>query len=129
MREIEKILDHVLTWLSNPYIQQDRIKGDGVDCGSVICEIYDKIELIDHLAPRPYLPDWNMHEMGERYLEHIRSVCFEMEGPTELVDIVLYKFGKCVSHGIIVVEWPTIIHSYIYLGVILQDDTKGRLAG
>jgi len=25
-------------------------------------------------------------------------------------------------------EWPTIIHSYIHLGVILQDGTKGSLA-
>ncbi|MDO6646736.1 hypothetical protein Q4572_23345, partial [Acinetobacter guillouiae] len=68
-----------------------------------------------------------MHQMGERYLEHIKSVCFEVDEP-QPGDIVLYKIGKCVSHGAIVIEWPTIIHSYINLGVIIQDGTKGSLA-
>ncbi|WP_151765199.1 NlpC/P60 family protein [Acinetobacter soli] len=117
-----------MTWLGTPYHHQGRVKGVGVDCGTLICEVYEKVGLMDHLDPRPYPPDWHMHQMGERYLEHIKSVCDEVEGSPQPGDIVLYKIGKCVSHGAIVVEWPTIIHSYIHLGVILQDGTKGSLA-
>ena len=68
-----------------------------------------------------------MHQMGQRYLEHIQKFCVQVTDP-QPGDIVLYHFGKCISHGAIVVEWPTIIHSYIYQGVILQDGTKGSLA-
>ncbi len=126
-KNIEAVQE-ALTWLGTPYHHQGRVKGVGVDCGTLICEVYEKVGLMDHLDPRPYPPDWHMHQMGERYLKHIRSVCFEVDGPPEPGDIVLYKIGKCVSHGAIVVEWPTIIHSYIHLGVILQDGTKGSLA-
>ena len=64
----------------------------------------------------------------EEVIKSVKSVCDEVEGSPQPGDIVLYKIGKCVSHGAIVVEWPTIIHSYIHLGVILQDGTKGSLA-
>ena len=95
--------------------------------GKRFCEVYEKVGLMDHLDPRPYPPDWHMHQLGQRYLEHVLSVCYEVDEP-QPGDIVLYHFGKCISHGAIVVEWPTIIHSYIHQGVILQDGTKGSLA-
>ncbi|MEQ1205780.1 NlpC/P60 family protein, partial [Acinetobacter baumannii] len=110
MKKNELAVQEALTWLGTPYHHQGRVKGVGVDCGTLICEVYEKVGLMDHLDPRPYPPDWHMHQMGERYLEHIRCVCFEVDGPPEPGDIVLYKIGKCVSHGAIVVEWPTIIH-------------------
>ncbi len=34
-------------------------------------------------------------------------------GFVEPGDIVLWKFGRCFSHGAIIVEWPTIIHAYV----------------
>lgn len=126
MKNIEAAKE-AITWLGTPYHHQGRVKGVGVDCGTLICEVYEKVGLMDHLDPRPYPPDWHMHQLGQRYLEHVLSVCYEVDEP-QPGDIVLYHFGKCVSHGAIVVEWPTIIHSYIHQGVILQDGTKGSLA-
>lgn len=128
MSKNKQAVKEALTWLGTPYHHQGRVKGVGVDCGTLICEVYEKVGLMDYLDPRPYPPDWHMHQMGERYLDHIQNVCFEIEGPPEPGDIVLYKIGKCVSHGAIVVEWPQIIHSYLHQGVILQDGTKGSLA-
>lgn len=116
-----------LTWLGTPYHHQGRVKGVGVDCGTLICEVYEKVGLMPHLDPRPYPQDWHLHQLGERYLEHVKSVCFEVEDP-QPGDIVLYKIGLCVSHAGIVVDWPMIIHSYLKSGVILQDGTKGSLA-
>lgn len=116
-----------LTWLGTPYHHQGRIKGVGVDCGTLICEVYEKVGLMNHLDPRPYPQDWHLHQMGERYLEHVKSVCFEVEDP-QPGDIVLYKVGLCASHAGIVIEWPMIIHSFLKSGVILQDGTKGSMA-
>ena len=118
-----------LTWLNTPYHHQGRMKGVGVDCGTLICEVFEKVGLMDHLDPRPYPMDWHLHQMGQRYLEHVKSVCNEVtDGDPQPGDIVLYHFGHCISHGAIVVEWPTIIHSYLGTGVILQDGRKGSLA-
>ncbi|MDO6646734.1 hypothetical protein Q4572_23335, partial [Acinetobacter guillouiae] len=74
-------VDEAITWIGTPYHHQGRIKGVGVDCGTLICEVYEKVGLMDYLDPRPYPPDWHMHQMGERYLEHIKSVCFEVDEP------------------------------------------------
>lgn len=121
------IVTEALTWLGTPYHHQGRVKGVGVDCATLLCEVYEAVRLIDHYDPGPYPPDWHMHQMWQRYLEHIQKFCDQVDDP-QPGDIVLYHFGKCISHAAIVVEWPTIIHSYIHQGVILQDGTKGSLA-
>lgn len=126
MKNLEAVTE-ALTWLGTPYHHQGRVKGVGVDCGTLICEVYEKVGLMPHLDPRPYPQDWHLHQLGERYLEHVKRVCFEVENP-QPGDIVLYKIGLCVSHAGIVVDWPMIIHSYLKSGVILQDGTKGSLA-
>lgn len=125
MKNIDAV-NEALTWLGTPYHHQGRVKGAGVDCGTLICEVFERVGLMDHLDPRPYPPDWHLHQMGERYLQHVLSVCEPIDNP-EPGDIVLYKFGKCVSHGAIVIDWPIVIHSYIGKGVIKQDGTAGSL--
>lgn len=50
-------VNEALTWLGTPCHHQGRIKGVGVDCGTLICEVYEKVGLMDHLDPRPYPPD------------------------------------------------------------------------
>lgn len=124
---MSKAVEEALTWVGTPYHHQGRVKGAGVDCGTLICEVYEAVGLMDHLDPRPYPQDWHLHQMGQRYLELILQVCLPVEVP-EPGDIVLYHFGKCISHGAIVVEWPTIVHSYLGLGVVVQDGTKGSLS-
>ena len=44
-------------------------------------------------------------------------------------DVILYQWGRCMSHGAIVVEWPLLIHAYIRQGVVLADGVKEPLAG
>ena len=126
MKNLEAV-DEAMTWLGTPYHHQGRVKGVGVDCATLLCEVYEAVGLIEHYDPGPYPPDWHMHQMGQRYLEHIQKFCVQVTDP-QPGDIVLYHFGKCISHAAIVIEWPTIIHSYIHQGVILQDGTKGSLA-
>jgi cell wall-associated NlpC family hydrolase len=82
-----------MTWLGTPYHHQGRVKGVGVDCGTLICEVYEKVGLMDHLDPRPYPPDWHMHQLGQRYLEHVLSVCYEVDEP-QPGDIVLITLAS-----------------------------------
>ncbi len=97
MKNLEAVTE-AMTWLGTPYHHQGRVKGVGVDCGTLICEVYEKVNLMGHLDPRPYPPDWHMHQMGQRYLEHIKKFCVQVVDP-QPGDIVLYHFGKCISHS------------------------------
>ena len=36
-------------------------------------------------------------------------------------DVALFRFGRCFSHGGIVVDWPTVIHAWHVGGVMLTD--------
>jgi cell wall-associated NlpC family hydrolase len=42
-------------------------------------------------------------------------------------DIVLYRFGRCISHGAIVLAWPQIIHAYIRLGVVMDEGERNTV--
>ena len=57
-----------------------------------------------------------------------------MERDTPLPgDVIVYRYGRCVSHGALVVAWPQIIHAYLGLGVVLADgddrDMQKRQSG
>lgn len=83
MYKAKNVISEAMTWLGTPYHHQGRVKGVGVDCGTLICEVYEKVGLMDHLDPRPYPLDWHMHQLGQRYLEHIKNVCFEVGAPLQ----------------------------------------------
>jgi cell wall-associated NlpC family hydrolase len=116
------------SWLLTPYHHQGRIKGSGVDCAMLLAEVYENTGHIPHVDPRPYPPDWHLNRSEERYIgwvdKYAREVKIPMPG-----DIALFKFGRCVSHGAIIVQWPIIIHSYLHEGVLLADGEHGILAG
>lgn len=121
------VVKEALTWLSTPYHHQGRVKGVGVDCGMLLCEVYHACGLVPYIDPRPYPADWHLHQMEQKYLAWVKQYCDEVQEP-QPGDIVLYHFGKCVSHAGIVIAWPQIIHAYIKQGVILSDGSKGSLA-
>ena len=41
-------------------------------------------------------------------------------------DIALWRFGRCFSHGAIVIGWPIVIHAYAGKGCILEDASRAR---
>lgn len=42
MSKASNTVAEALTWLGTPYHQQGRVKGVGVDCGTLLCEVYEK---------------------------------------------------------------------------------------
>lgn len=116
------------TWLGTPYHHQGRVKGAGVDCAMILIDVYHSCGLIPDFDPRPYPPDWHMHRDEERYLGWVKKYARPVDSPKP-GDIALFQFGRCVSHGAIVIEWPQIIHSYIGEGVLIADGTQGMMAG
>lgn len=115
----QAVIEEAKTWLGTPYHHQGRIKGVGVDCATILCEVYEKVGLIPYVDPTPYPPDWHLHRESERYMGWMEQYGYATETP-QPGDIVLWKFGRCFSHGGILVDAKTIIHSYLHIGVTLE---------
>lgn len=124
-----RILEVARSWLGTPFHHGARVKGAGVDCAQFLAAVYEEAGIVEQVAlPATYPPDWFLHQHDSRYvdglLEHTRRVDTPEPG-----DLAAFQFGRSLSHGAIVVAWPTIIHAYVDGGVLLDDAMRNaRLA-
>jgi cell wall-associated NlpC family hydrolase len=124
------------SWLLTPFHHHAAIKGVGVDCAQLLIAVYAATGVVDRPDVAEYSPDWFLHEDGEaleRFSDWIRRLCVAVIEPRP-GDIALFRYGRAVSHGAIVVDRSTVIHSFRELGVILGSlepthDLFPRLAG
>lgn len=123
--EERKILvKEAMEWIGTPYVPAGRVKGKngGVDCLTVVMDIFHAAGFAPLLPIPGYRADWFMHDDTEFYLDGkdgtpgILTFCDEVSGPPERIplpgDIVLWKFGRVYSHATIVLDWPVIIHAW-----------------
>jgi len=123
------VVNEAETWLRTPYHHMGRIKGGGTDCLMLLAEVYEAAGIIPHLELPFYPPDWHLHRGIERYLEGLLCYAPEVKSPPQPGDAVLFKFGRCFSHGAIVVDWPRLIHAWHSAGVVHSQADQGPLAG
>lgn len=124
----QAVVAEALTWLRTPYHHQGSVKGAGVDCGMFLIEVFHACGHIPHIDPRPYPHDWHLHQAEEQYLGWVRQHAKPVTNREPMAgDIILYKFGKCISHGAIVVDYPQVIHSYLGQGVVLANTLQNPL--
>ncbi|KQV51362.1 C40 family peptidase [Duganella sp. Root336D2] len=124
----QNVVSEALTWLNTPYHHQGDLKGVGVDCVMVMIEVYKACGLVPStLDPRPYTHDWHMHRSEENYLAGVMDLAERVDEP-QPGDIALFTFGRCVSHGGIVIKWPVIIHAYIEHGAVVLTDVSKSAA-
>lgn len=128
------VIAEAMTWLNTPYHPHGRVKGAGVDCVQLLIQVYAACGLIAPLDPGSYAQDWFLHRGEELYLEGVRRHAMPVAAPAP-GDIALFNFGRCVSHGAIVVAWPTVIHAYREQHKVVLTDVgrnaylAGRLHG
>jgi cell wall-associated NlpC family hydrolase len=115
------VVAEAMTWLRTPYHHAARVKGAGVDCAMLPAAVYTACGLIDEPVFDAYPPDWHMHRDAERYLATVLDYAVEIETDPLPGDLVLWRFGRCFSHGAIVIEWPTVIHAYLRTPVSLSN--------
>lgn len=118
-----KIAKEAREWVGTPYKHYASIKGVGADCALFIMKVYENVGLIKFVQPPYYPKDWAFHNpTGEIFDKAVASYCVEItKEEVKLGDIILYKFGKVLSHGSIVVEDNMIVHSEINIGVKLSN--------
>ncbi len=116
------------SWLGTPYHHRARIKGAGVDCGMIVIEVFSEAGIISNFDPGDYTHDWMMHRSQERYLKVIETYAEKVNRPPMPGDVALFRFGRCISHGAIVTDWPNIIHSYKPVGCVVEDNVEMNAA-
>lgn len=111
--ERQKIVNVAATWLNTPYHTGARVKGHGADCITFIAGVFEEAGLIERIAIPSYSAQWHLHHNAEKYLNGLLGHTKEISGNPQPGDIALWKFGRCFSHGAIVVKWPIVIHAYV----------------
>lgn len=106
------------TWLRTPYRNLGAIKGVGVDCAMLLVRVYQAVGIVPaDFDPRPYAPDWYLHRDEERFLAHVIPRAQRIERG-ERGDIALYRYGRSVSHGAILVDDEHLIHANRLTGMV-----------
>lgn len=119
-----RVVEEARLWLRTPYHHKAAVKGAGVDCAQILAEVYFAAGM---LPTRPdlgdYPSDWMLHREEERYLAGIYQYGHEVKD-AKPGDVIVWKFGRCFSHGAIVVNYPTIIHAYRRAGMVVMDSAE-----
>ena len=128
-RQRQAVVEEAKTWLRTPYHHMAQVKGAGVDCVTFLTAVYRIVGLVPEIAIEYYPQHWHLHRGDELYLGGLEKYARLVEEPT-VGNIVIYKFGRCFSHGGIVLDWPMIIHAYASAGMVTYGEGDlGELAG
>jgi NlpC/P60 family putative phage cell wall peptidase len=134
--ERRRVVEEARSWLGTPFHHGARLKGVGVDCAQLLIAVYTSAGLVEVPQVGFYAPDWFLHEQTERILDAIAPMCVEADWAC-VGDIALFRYGRAVSHGAIVVSTVpelTVVHSFRGFGVVedsiaLGTPLRDRLAG
>jgi len=125
----EAVVAEARTWLSTPFVDQQRLKGCGCDCGQFLAGVYEAVGVLKDLDFGYYSPMHHLNSTDEMYLRHIEKYAYEIpEAEALAADIVIYKVGRTFSHAALILEWPVqIIHAVkIQRGVVYSDPVRDR---
>lgn len=115
-----EIVREAFDWLGTPFVDCGYVKGPkgAVDCGMSLVGIFsaDAVGKVPkEFDPRPYNPNWHLHQTEELYLSFLekfaRKVPFGLPG-----DVGLYQFGKTASHGAVILSNDLILHAHKWTG-------------
>jgi len=116
-------------WLGTPYHHQAKIKGAGVDCALLLCEVYHAAGVVPPIDPRPYPQNWHLHRDSERYLGWVDQYATPTTLPAQPGDLMLFKFGRAYSHAGIYAGNGEVIHSLRDVGVVMSPLSQQPLLG
>jgi len=117
----ELVISEAQSWLGTPWHHEGRIKGKGVDCAMFVYEVFIKCNLIPRFELFEYSEQWALHRSEEKFLKVLerygRQTNKSLPG-----NVIIFKYGRCFSHGGIIVNWPIIIHAFKHTGCVVYED-------
>jgi hypothetical protein len=127
----EQVIAEAKTWNGTAFRDSARIKGVGVDCGQFLCAVYHAVGLAPDIETPRYNLQFMLNRSEDWYIETIKQYADEITAAeSQMADVVAMKWGRCYSHGAILVEpWPgQIWHALNGFGVGLCDAYRdGRI--
>jgi cell wall-associated NlpC family hydrolase len=115
-----KVVAEALTWLNTPYHPQARIKGVGVDCAMLLAEVYPAAGITPPIEVGYYSPQFGLHREEEIFMNFIKQYGHEVAEEDALPgDCLLVKYGRCYSHGGILVDPLMIVHASAPAGAVI----------
>jgi cell wall-associated NlpC family hydrolase len=101
------------SWVHVKYHHNQHLKGVGVDCVWLLIECYKiVIPELANFSPGNYSREWYFHKDEEIYLGGVQRFAKRIEAAhVEPGDVAVYKIGRCVSHGAIIVDGNLLIHA------------------
>ncbi|WP_210254781.1 hypothetical protein [Methylocapsa sp. S129] len=117
------------SWIGTPYHVCADVKGVGCDCAMLLVRVFCDLGLVAPFDPRPYSSDWHLHRSDEVYLRLLLERAHAVDSP-EPGDVVLFRYGRCFSHGGIVSKSSplTIIHAFAAAGIVLEEELSHNVA-
>lgn len=106
-----RVIEGAMKWIGTPYHQQADILGSGIDCSMQLVRAWVDAGIFEPFDPRPYPPNWHMHQSEERYLAWMETLAVETTDPIP-GDIRLMTFGRCYSHAGIILDNNTMLHAH-----------------
>lgn len=117
----QRLVNEALSCLGTPYRIRGQIKGVGLDCMTLLIQVYSAAGLIDWFPAPFYRPDFSFHSHIETYLEGVKKFGHEVKDKKP-GDIILYRFAKLIDHAAIVIdEKGTMIDTCVTRGCTIQD--------
>ena len=108
------VLEEARGWLGTPYHHMGRIKGAGIDCLTLLAEVYAAAGVIAPVVDLPfYRPDFMFHSELETYLNGLLEAGGRpVEAPLPGDVAIFRRFDwRIFGHTAIVVAWPDVIHA------------------
>lgn len=119
------------SWLGTRYHHAACVKGAGVDCAMLPVRVFCDLGLVPAFDPRPYPHDWMLHRADERYLGWVERFADKVDAPAP-GDIALFRVGRCLAHGGIVISPDLMIHADLHAGRVERCEIRrwaDRLGG
>lgn len=124
-RERALVVAEAHAWLGTPYHVGTKLKRVGVDCAQLLVAVYETLGLVEDVRLEPYNTQWFLHHTDELFLAGIASYCYRVGGLLAAIepgDIVLFKYGRAVSHGAVAVTPTTVVHAVRQLGRVTLEE-------
>nr|DAG49940.1 MAG TPA: cell wall peptidase [Bacteriophage sp.] len=118
----ERIVKEAYTWLGTPHVNMGKVKGVGVDCGMLLICVLEGAGLVprDSIKVKPYSNMWYLSHSNGWFVSTVEKYCDRVPADNMAPGaFLLYKYGRCVSHGAIYVGGGELIHAWVEHGVVM----------
>lgn len=118
------------SWLNTPFVDQQGMKGCGVDCAYLLARVAEEAGMIVHVEIPRYSPQIYLNKRGDdTYLRILQQYAYEIpEYRVKPGDMILYKQAASYTHGGIIESWPDkIINPMKLSGVVYSNANEGLI--